>query len=77
MSDGTVLDPLGAPESVRLLEAALRREQKKVALVQEVSRALSDAGDLDALLTLIMAKVTELMDADRSTLDLVTWGSAA
>jgi signal transduction histidine kinase/putative methionine-R-sulfoxide reductase with GAF domain len=72
MSDGTVLDPLGAPESVRLLEAALRREQKKVALVQEVSRALSDAGDLDALLTLIMAKVTELMDADRSTLYLVT-----
>jgi signal transduction histidine kinase/putative methionine-R-sulfoxide reductase with GAF domain len=55
-----------------LLETALRREQKKVALVQEVSRALSDAGDLDALLTLIMAKVTELMDADRSTLYLVT-----
>ncbi len=72
MSDGTVLEPLGAPDSVRLLEAALRREQKKVALVQEVSRALSDAGDLDALLTLIMAKVTELMDADRSTLYLVT-----
>ncbi|HSK04495.1 MAG TPA: GAF domain-containing protein [Kofleriaceae bacterium] len=72
MSDGTVLDPLGAPDSVRLLETALRREQKKVALVQEVSRALSDAGDLDALLTLIMAKVTELMDADRSTLYLVT-----
>ncbi len=72
MSDGTVLEPLGAPDSVRLLEAALRREQKKVALVQEVSRALSDAGDLDALLTLIMTKVTELMDADRSTLYLVT-----
>jgi signal transduction histidine kinase/putative methionine-R-sulfoxide reductase with GAF domain len=37
-----------------------------------VSRALSETGDLDALLTLIMAKVTELMDADRSTLYLVT-----
>src|SRR6185436_18058097 len=72
MSDGTGLEQPGPPDSVRLLEAALRREQKKVALVQEVSRALSDAGDLDALLTLIMAKVTELMDADRSTLYLVT-----
>src|ERR1044071_5721858 len=72
MSDSTGAEPAGPPDSVRLLEAALRREQKKVALVQEVSRALSDAGDLDALLTLIMAKVTELMDADRSTLYLVT-----
>jgi signal transduction histidine kinase/putative methionine-R-sulfoxide reductase with GAF domain len=72
MSDGTGLAPVSAPDPVRSLEAALRREQKKVALVQEVSRALSEAGDLDALLTLIMAKVTELMDADRSTLYLLT-----
>ncbi len=54
------------------LAAALRREQKKVALVQEVSRALSTVGDIDALLHLIMEKVTELMEADRSTLFLVT-----
>jgi len=72
MSEGSGLQPPAPPDSVRLLEAALRREQKKVALVQEVSRALSDAGDLDALLTLIMAKVTELMDADRSTLYLLS-----
>lgn len=72
MSDGTGLAPASAPDPVVSLEAALRREQKKVALVQEVSRALSDAGDLDALLHLIMTKVTELMDADRSTLYLVT-----
>ena len=57
---------------MRSLEAALQREQKNVALVQEVSRALSEAGDLDALLELIMAKVTELMEADRSTLFVVT-----
>jgi GAF domain-containing protein len=57
---------------VRLLEAALQREQKKVALVQEVSRALSETGDLDTLLILIMTKVTELMEADRSTLFVVT-----
>jgi signal transduction histidine kinase/putative methionine-R-sulfoxide reductase with GAF domain len=54
------------------LEAALRREQKKVALVQEVSKALSTTGDIDTLLHLIMEKVTELMEADRSTLFLVT-----
>lgn len=54
------------------MEAALRREQKKVALFQEVSRALSSMGDLDALLILLMQKVTELMEADRSTLYLLT-----
>ncbi|HLL25254.1 MAG TPA: GAF domain-containing protein [Kofleriaceae bacterium] len=75
MSEGTGLAPVSAPVSStteRALEDALRREQKKVALVQEVSRALSDAGDLDALLNLIMTKVQELMEADRATLYLVT-----
>jgi signal transduction histidine kinase/putative methionine-R-sulfoxide reductase with GAF domain len=74
MSDGQGLGvaPTSAPDPLRLAEAALQREQKKVALVQEVSRALSEAHDLDALLALIMTKVTELMDADRSTLYLIT-----
>src|SRR6266496_202716 len=54
------------------LAEALRREQKKVALVQEVSQALSTVGDIDTLLNLIMEKVTVLMEADRSTLFLVT-----
>ena len=72
MSDGPGLAPPSARDPVRSLEAALRREQKKVALVQEVSRALSETGDLDALLELIMTKVTELMEADRSTLFVVS-----
>jgi signal transduction histidine kinase len=71
MSDSTGLAPASARDPVRSLEAALQREQKKVALVQEVSRALS-GGDLDALLVLIMGKVTELMDAERSTLFMIT-----
>lgn len=71
MSDGQGL-AASVPDSVQLLSAALRREQKKIELVQEVSRALSTTGDLDALLRLIMEKVTELMEADRSTLFLVT-----
>src|SRR2546423_15583921 len=54
------------------LEEALRREQKKVALVQEVGRALSSGLELDQLLVLIMDKVTQLMEADRSTLYLAS-----
>jgi signal transduction histidine kinase len=73
MSDGKGgLAPAGALDPVRTLEDALRREQKKVALVQEVSRALSGSGDLDTLLELIVHKVTELMEADRSTLFVLT-----
>ena len=72
MSDGSGLASADSPDSVRSLETALLREQKKVALVQEVSRALSTEGDLDTLLILIMGKVTELMEADRSTLYLLS-----
>src|SRR5678815_852396 len=72
MSDGQGTASAVAEPATRSVEEALRREQKKVALVQEVSRALSEAGDLDSLLALIMSKVTELMEADRSTLYLLT-----
>jgi len=74
MSDGKGLASATVQdgESVQSLAQALRREQKKVALVQEVSKALSSVGDIDALLQLIMEKVTELMEADRSTLFLLT-----
>src|SRR4051812_38369476 len=72
MSDSMGLAPASARDPVRSLEAALQREQKKVALVQEVSRALSETGDLDALLELIMTKITELMEADRSTLFMLS-----
>ena len=72
MSESIGLAPASARDPMRSLEAALRREQKKVALVQEVGRALSAAGDLDTLLELIMSKITELMEADRSTLFVVT-----
>jgi signal transduction histidine kinase len=58
--------------TVAQLEAALRREQKKMALVQDVGRALSSALDLDQLLAVIMEKITQLMEADRSTLYLLS-----
>jgi len=76
MSDGQPGGVVAAerrdPEGVESLEHALRREQKKVALVQEVSRALSTSSDLDSLLRLIVEKVKELMTADRATLYMVT-----
>jgi signal transduction histidine kinase len=75
MSDGTGLATSAgtAPsQALRTLEESLRREQKKVALVQEVSRALTESSDLDSLLALIMAKVRELMEAERATLFILT-----
>lgn len=54
------------------LRAQLLAEKKKLALVKEVGRALSSATDLDSLLTLIMENITILMEADRSTLYLLT-----
>jgi signal transduction histidine kinase len=56
----------------RDLEQKLRTERRKLVMVQEISRALSSALDLDQLLALIMEKVTALMEADRSTLYLVS-----
>ena len=50
----------------------LRTEQKKLALVQDIGKALSGALELDQLLGLIMEKVTILMEADRSTLYLLS-----
>jgi len=73
MSDrGDVPDAGATGQVVPALEDALAREQKKVALVQEIGRALSSGLELDQLLTLIMEKVTQLMEADRSTLYLVS-----
>ena len=75
---GREAEPVGeageaAPsQAMRTLEESLRREQKMVALVQEVSRALTESTDLDSLLALIMAKVRELMEAERATLYLLT-----
>jgi signal transduction histidine kinase len=62
----------GGASDLRDLSVQLSTEQKKLALVQEVGRALSAGHDLDQLLNLIMEKVTLLMEADRSTLYLLS-----
>ena len=56
----------------KALEAQLLAERKKLVLVQEVGRALSSGIDLEALLVLIMEHITVLMEADRSTLYLLS-----
>ncbi len=59
-------------EQHRELETLLRTEQKKAALVRDIWVAMSSGLDLDQLLVLIVGKVTELMEADRSTLYLLS-----
>jgi signal transduction histidine kinase len=50
------------------LEAKLRREQEKFRSIQQIARAVGSTLNLDDLLHLIVGKITELMEADRSTL---------
>lgn len=59
-----------AAAELQRVAARLRAEEKKLALVQEIGLALSSVLDLDHLLSLIMEKITILMEADRSTLYL-------
>lgn len=64
--------PGGGSPPRESLEAALRRERKKLELISEVGSALSSDLDLDQLLSLLVDKVTQLMEADRSTLYLMS-----
>jgi len=63
----------GAPHEprVRELEMALAREMRIARALQEVGNALGTTLDLDDLLELILAKLTELVEADRATLYLL------
>ncbi|MCW5792219.1 MAG: GAF domain-containing protein [Polyangiaceae bacterium] len=53
------------------LKVALAREQRVSRALREVGRALGTTVELDELLELILAKVTELLEADRATLYLL------
>jgi hypothetical protein len=46
---------------------ALAREERRVAAMQEVGRALCRTLDLDELLHLVVERVTQIMEADRSS----------
>ncbi len=58
-------------ERVRELEGELTRERRTSAALREVGIALGESIDLDKLLSLILQKVTDLLEAERATLYLV------
>lgn len=59
---------------IRELRAALQREERISAALREVGIALGSTLDLDALLELILEKLTVLVEADRSMLYLLDEG---
>jgi signal transduction histidine kinase len=65
---------LPSPPSIPVtdVESRLRNEERKLRLVREIGQALAQVLDLDQLLGLIMEKITLLMQADRSTLYLLS-----
>jgi signal transduction histidine kinase/putative methionine-R-sulfoxide reductase with GAF domain len=54
------------------IEQQLRIERKKIAAVRELGKVLGATLDLDRLLVVLLEKVTELLDAERATIYLVT-----
>ncbi|MBI3071608.1 MAG: GAF domain-containing protein [Deltaproteobacteria bacterium] len=53
------------------LERQLTLAEKRMASIREIGAAIGSTLDLDRLLSLVMSKTTELMEADRSTLFLL------
>ncbi len=63
--------PESASAAIATLERALARETRIATALKEVGNALGATLDLDDLLELILAKLTELIEADRATLYLL------
>jgi GAF domain-containing protein len=63
-------------EAVSDLKALLAREERISEALREVGKALGTTLDLDDLLELILGRITELLEADRSTLYLLDEGKA-
>ena len=74
MNESAVSTPLSAVSSD--LEQQLRVERKKTEAVRELGKVLGATLDLDRLLVVLLEKVTELLDAERATIYLVTDGGA-
>jgi len=53
---------------IAALEASVKREQRKLKALQDVGAALGSTLDLQELLTLVVDRISEAMEADRSTL---------
>lgn len=68
---GCAPDELSPSERMEALERELAREKKISTALREVGAALGRRLDLDDLLELILGAVTDLLEADRSTLYLL------
>lgn len=64
-------EALAADEKIARLEQALAREQAKTRALADISSALGSTLDLDELLALVASRITEVIDADRSTIYLL------
>ncbi|MFT5432073.1 MAG: signal transduction histidine kinase/putative methionine-R-sulfoxide reductase with GAF domain [Myxococcota bacterium] len=58
-------------QRVECLERELSSQRDRMNAIREIGTALGSTLNLDRLLSLIMGKITDLMDADRSTLFLL------
>ncbi len=63
---------VSAPATTPDLEQQLRIEKKKIAAVRELGKVLGATLDLDRLLVVLLEKVTDLLDAERATIYLVS-----
>lgn len=63
--------PATKTDAVNDLKASLAREERISEALREVGKALGTTLDLDDLLELILGRITELLEADRSTLYLL------
>jgi signal transduction histidine kinase len=59
------------PSDVALLKELLEQERAKVRALEDIGVALGSTLDLNELLALVVARVSQVMDADRSTLYLL------
>ena len=64
-------EALAAEVTIARLERALAREQAKTRALSDISAALGSTLDLDELLALVASRITEVIDADRSTIYLL------
>ncbi|MEW5850149.1 MAG: GAF domain-containing sensor histidine kinase [Myxococcota bacterium] len=63
-----VTEVISLKEQVAALEAALAVKDRRIQAMKEIGRSLSGSLNLDEVLVLIMRHVTDLLEADRSTL---------
>jgi len=60
-----------APSEIELLKELLEQERAKVRALEDIGVALGSTLDLNELLSLVVNRVSQVVDADRSTLYLI------